>query len=61
MQRTVIELLVNSNSQTELKELEKQLDSSDSGILGSIQFSVKNNEAVEFDEPRPQYHLPHFG
>ena len=39
-------------SQTELKELEKQLDSSDYGILGSIQFSVKNNEVVEFDEPR---------
>lgn len=39
-------------AQDKLKELEHQIESTESGILDSIQFSVKNNEAVEFNEPR---------
>ena len=38
--------------QAELKELEQQLDSTGPGILKSIEFAVKGNDAVEFAEPK---------
>ncbi len=37
--------------QTELKELESQVKSTDAGILKSITFAVKGNDVVEFREP----------
>ena len=37
--------------QTELKELESQVKSTDAGILKSIEFAVKGNDVVEFHEP----------
>ncbi|MYC42284.1 MAG: hypothetical protein F4X52_06995 [Acidimicrobiaceae bacterium] len=39
-------------AQSDLKEFQHQIATTDSGILNRIQFSVKNNEVVEFDEPR---------
>ena len=38
--------------QTELKELQDQVRSTHSGILNSIAFAVRGNDAVEFQEPK---------
>ena len=38
--------------QTELKELQAQVRSTQSGILKSIEFAVRGNDAVEFHEPK---------
>ena len=37
--------------QTELKELEQQLESAEAGILDKIEFPVANNDAIEFTTP----------
>lgn len=38
--------------QSELKEIEHQLASTDAGILDDIRFAVKENDAVEIDSPK---------
>ncbi|MCY3643500.1 MAG: AIPR family protein [Acidimicrobiaceae bacterium] len=38
--------------QTELKELENQVKSTEAGILKSIEFAVTDNDAVEFQQPQ---------